>query len=194
MNTIASKAETKSPRKAKLWSAYFFVIAVVIFFDQLTKWMVMEMIMRPAQDGGMPLSFTEWLLDAPSKLSFMSFEVLPFYNIVMVWNYGVSFGILNNNSADNALILIVLAALISFFLLIWMLDSKSKYVGMALALAVGGAIGNIIDRARFGAVIDYIDIHVAGYHWPAFNIADSCVVLGIGFVIIHSLFFEKKSS
>lgn len=150
--------------------------------------------MRPAQTKSMPTPFFEWLMDAPSKLSFMSFEVLPFYNIVMVWNYGISFGLFNNQSDENALILVGIAVIISFFLLLWMLDTSSKYVGMALAFAIGGAFGNIIDRMRFGAVIDYIDIHVAGYHWPAFNIADSCIVVGIGFVIIHSLFFEKKPS
>lgn len=177
-----------------LWPLYFCLIAVVIFFDQITKWMVTELIMRPAQNEGVSIPFMQWLMDTPGKLSYHSFEILPFYNIVLVWNYGVSFGMFNNQSDENALILVGVAVVISFFLLVWMLGATNKYIGIALSLAIGGAFGNIIDRMRFGAVIDYIDLHVAGYHWPAFNVADSCVVAGIGFVIVHSLFFEKKPS
>ena len=187
----------ESPQKAEKsgWRiSYIFVILFSIVVDQISKWFVSEMIMRPAQSKGDPVMLWDWFLDAPDKLSYSEFAITPFYNIVLVWNYGVSFGLFNNQSDENALLLSVVAIIIAFFLILWMLDTGSRAVGMALALAVGGALGNVIDRLRFGAVIDYIDLHYAGHHWPAFNVADMCVVLGISIVIVHALFFEKKPS
>lgn len=168
------------------------MIFIVIAFDQLSKWVVTELVMKSSKEQS--LSFFEWLSTIPDKPEYMSYEILPFYNIVMVWNYGVSFGMFNNQSQENAFILVGIAAVIAFVLILWMLRASHKYVAMALALAIGGAFGNIIDRVRFGAVADFIDIHAYGYHWPAFNVADSAIVVGIGYVIIHSLFFEKKPS
>jgi len=167
------------------------MIFIVIISDQITKWMTTELIMRPEQ-GGDSLDFLEWITTFPSKVSYHQFEVLPFYNIVMVWNYGVSFGMFNHQSAENALLLSGIAVVISFILLVWMFASTDKYASLGLALAIGGAFGNIIDRVRFGAVIDFMDIHAYGFHWPAFNVADSCIVVGIGIVIIQAVFFEKK--
>jgi len=168
------------------------VIAFVIICDQITKWMVTEMIIRP-ENGGKSIDFITWITTLPTKVSYAQFEVLPFYNIVMVWNYGVSFGMFNNQSTENAFLLVGISLVITFMLLVWMFGSASKHAALGLALAIGGAFGNIIDRVRFGAVIDYIDIHAYGFHWPAFNVADSAIVVGIGIVIIHSLFFEKKA-
>lgn len=65
--------------------------------------------------------------------------------------------------------------------------------GIGYALVIGGALGNVIDRARFGAVIDFLDVHAYGYHWPAFNVADISVVTGIGLLIIVSLFFDLEA-
>lgn len=168
------------------------MIFTVIAFDQLSKWVVTELVMKNTKEQS--LGFIEWLSTMPTKPDYMSYEILPFYNIVMVWNYGVSFGMFNNKSQENALILVGIAAIIAFILILWMLRANHKYVAIALGLAIGGAFGNIIDRIRFGAVADFIDIHAFGYHWPAFNVADSAIVVGIGYVIIHSLFFEKKTS
>ena len=168
------------------------MVFVVIAFDQLSKWVVTELVMKSTREQS--LGFIEWLSTMPPKPDYMSYEILPFYNIVMVWNYGVSFGMFNNNSQENAFILVGIAAVIAFILIIWMLRASNKYVAVGLGLAIGGAFGNIIDRIRFGAVADFIDIHAFGYHWPAFNVADSAIVVGIGYVIIHSLFFEKKTS
>ena len=168
------------------------MILLVILCDQITKWMVTELIVRPA-NGGQSIDLVTWITTLPSKVSYAQFEVLPFYNTVMVWNYGVSFGLFNNHSTENALLLVAISLVITLILLIWMFGATNKYVSLGLALAIGGAFGNIIDRVRFGAVIDYIDIHAYGYHWPAFNVADSAIVVGIGIVIIQSLFFEKRT-
>jgi signal peptidase II len=169
------------------------VIFIVLIFDQLSKWMVMELIMRHSQTGT-ALDFFDWIAQVPDKPDFMRFEILPFYNIVLVWNYGVSFGMFNNQSPENALLLSGISTLIAFGLMLWMFDNKNRYMSIGLALAIGGAFGNIVDRMRFGAVIDFIDIHAYGFHWPAFNIADSCIVIGIGIVILHSLFWDKDAT
>lgn len=187
------KNENTPPKRCPARAVFnIAAIAFVIVCDQITKWMVTELIIRP-ENGGESIDFITWITTLPTKVSYAQFEVLPFYNIVMVWNYGVSFGMFNNQSTESAFILVGISLVITFILLVWMFSSTSKYATLGLALAIGGAFGNMIDRVRFGAVIDYIDIHAYGFHWPAFNVADSAIVVGIGIVIIHSLFFEKKT-
>lgn len=170
---------------------YFLFIGFVLFLDQLTKWMVTEMIIR-GKNGKLALDFITWMQHAPEKLSYIEFPITSFFNIVMVWNYGVSFGMFNTQDDQGALILSILAMILVLILLIWMMDTKNRTQGLCLALIIGGAIGNVFDRMRFGAVIDFLDIHVYGYHWPAFNIADSCIVIGVFFLILHITFFDKE--
>ena len=184
---------TNQPKKNPARAAFnVALIALVIVCDQITKWMVTELIVRP-ENGGKSIDLITWITTMPTRVSYAQFEVLPFYSIVMVWNYGVSFGMFNNQSTENAFLLVGISLVIALVLLVWMFGATSKYAALGLALAIGGAFGNIIDRVRFGAVIDFIDIHAMGYHWPAFNVADSAIVVGIGIVIIHSLFFEKRT-
>ncbi len=180
-----------SPR-ASLKLFYLLLVSLIVVMDQLSKWFITEMLFKPrlGQDS---TNFLTWISEAPGRISPIKLEVTSFYNMVMVWNEGVSFGMMNSMGDQGPLVLIGLSLVISLFLIVWMLGSKSHEQGIALALVVGGAIGNVIDRARFGAVIDFIDVHIMGYHWPAFNIADSMIVIGIAFVIIHSLFFDKES-
>lgn len=171
------------------------IMAAVIVIDQISKWLITEFVIRTAQ-GGEPLGLLRWMLDAPERLGPASIEVLPFYNLVMVWNEGVSFGVFNSGDmhALMPLILSGFALALSFAFMLWMFSTKDRLTALSLALIVGGALGNVIDRLRFGAVIDFLDFHVAGYHWPAFNFADSCIVLGVLALIAGSFFFEKKAS
>ena len=83
----------------------------------------------------------------------------------------------------------VLAVVVSVFLLIWLLrtNRSDRLVPLALSLVMGGAIGNAIDRVRFGYVIDFIDVHARGWHWPAFNVADSAIVCGIILLLLDAL-------
>lgn len=67
-------------------------------------------------------------------------------------------------------------------------------VAMALSLIIGGALGNVLDRLRFGAVADFLDFHLGNLHWPAFNVADSAICIGIALLLTHSLFFDPKRS
>ena len=113
--------------------------------------------------------------------------VTPFFNIVVVWNRGVSFGILNQESAWVPWLLTALALAICIGLFIWLRRADGRWLAGGLGLIIGGALGNVIDRVRFGAVFDFLDVHAAGYHWPAFNVADAAITVGVATLLIDSL-------
>lgn len=120
--------------------------------------------------------------------------VLPFFNLVTVWNYGVSFGMFSTGVASTAWIFSLVALAISGALGVWLLRSDRALLTSALGLIIGGAIGNIIDRLRFGAVFDFLDFHAFGWHWPAFNVADSAITIGVAVLFVDSLFGEDGRS
>nr|CAD6438505.1 signal peptidase II [Rhizobium sp. Q54] len=108
-------------------------------------------------------------------------EVLPVLNLVLVRNHGVSFGMLGGVVPWWGLILLSLAIVAA--LVVWLWRSETWQASVALGLIIGGALGNVIDRARFQAVTDFLDFHLAGYHWPAFNLADVAVVCGVALLM-----------
>lgn len=168
----------------------FLIIAFILLADQLSKWAVLEYLLKPRINPDIaPLGFIDWITASLPRLPFTSIEVLPFFNIVMVWNEGVSFGMLGGL---GALGLSVLALAITAIFLIWMIRAEAWVPLIASAMIVGGALGNVIDRARFGAVADFLDFHAYGWHYPAFNLADSCITLGIALLLIDSLFLERR--
>ena len=138
------------------------VAAVTFVLDQVSKWVILDHVMSPPR----------------------MIEVTPFFNLVMVWNRGVSFGLLSNESPWGPLLLSALSVAISIGLGVWLYRTGNRLLGVALGLVIGGAIGNVIDRLRFGAVADFLDFHVAGYHWPAFNVADSGIVIGVALILL----------
>jgi signal peptidase II len=105
--------------------------------------------------------------------------VTPFFNLVMVWNTGVSFGLFSEDSASRSWTLIAVSFAVMIWLGWWLWRAHSALVAVALGMIIGGAIGNVIDRYRFGAVFDFLDFHAFGWHWPAFNVADSGIVIGV---------------
>lgn len=157
----------------------------IVIADQISKWMILEGLVRPALAQGGSLGLFAWLASS-ERLPHVKIEALPFFNIVMVWNEGVSFGMLGGGVMPLALV--ALAVMITGIFGVWLARTVRPLEALACALVIGGAVGNIIDRLRFGAVADFIDIHVAGYHWPAFNLADSCITLGIVAVFFDALF------
>lgn len=169
----------------------FMLVIDVIILDQFTKWAVMEMILRPAIEGTnlTGMSLFGWLANPPPRLPFVSVESLPHFNWVMVWNKGVSFGLLKN---DQPLFLIIATLALSAGFSLWLTRARHIIPAIALAMVIGGALGNVIDRVRFGAVADFLDFYAYGYHYPAFNLADSCITLGIALLLIDGLFFEPK--
>lgn len=117
-----------------------------------------------------------------------SIDVLPILNIVLVRNDGISFGLLGGVVPWWLLAMLGIAVVAG--LLVWIWRAPSIMLQFALGLIIGGAIGNILDRLRFGAVTDFLDFHVAGYHWPAFNFADAAIVFGVSLLLLDS--FKSK--
>ena len=157
-------------------SRYFhhgLIIAVVIAIaDQATKWLIVTRVMDPPR----------------------IIEVLPFFNLVMVWNRGVSFGAFSDGSAIMGWVLTGFALAIAAGLVFWLWRAKDRLTAIAVGLIIGGAIGNVIDRVRIGAVADFLDFHLGNYHWPAFNLADSAITIGVGLILLEALLGERRSA
>ena len=129
------------------------------------------------------------ILDQASKLYLLfglgmttadRFAVLPFANIVMTFNPGISYGLLAMEGRQGQLILAGIAAAISLFLIIWLWRGEHTKLGsLSVGLILGGAVGNAIDRLHLPGVADFVQLHAAGYSWYIFNIADVAIVAGV---------------
>lgn len=119
--------------------------------------------------------------------------VLPFFNLTLAHNTGAAFSFLAGAGGWQRWFFVALAVVISLVLVIWLkrLAQTAKLEAISLALIIGGAIGNLIDRLVYGYVIDFLDVYVGNYHWPAFNIADSAICVGAVLLIIDS--FRKSA-
>ena len=127
-----------------------------------------------------------WIFDPPRRVA-----VLPFLDFVPVWNPGISFGML----ASGGIAVTVMLTLLAFAVAAWMLWKAPGFRPMerlGAGLIAGGAIGNALDRIRFGKVVDFIDVYVQTLHWPAFNIADAGITVG-ALLWIGSLFLERET-
>lgn len=121
-------------------------------------------------------------------LSAGDIELTSFLSLVSAWNRGVGFSLLTMNLPSGPYILSGLALAIAAVMLVWLFRVGRAIPALALGLIIGGALGNVVDRLRLGAVFDFIDVHLAGYHWPAFNLADSALSIGVVLLIIDGLF------
>ena len=146
--------------------------AIVIVIDQLSKWLILTEVMNPPR----------------------VIEITGFLNLVLVSNKGVSFGLFSSDAVWAQPALASFAALVSIFLVFWMRQAQHWFSAISLGLVVGGALGNAIDRLLHEAVVDFLDFHVAGYHWPVFIIADSAITVGVIFIIAEGLFADRKKT
>ena len=145
-----------------------FLFLLLVSFDQLTK----ELIINKFE-------------------LYESINLLPFLNLTLVVNYGFAFGFLNTPSLNQLIVSLVILAIIFYFL--YLLIRTQDYVfRFSLVLILSGALGNFLDRIIRGYVVDFIDIYIKKYHWPAFNIADGCITCGFMILIINILFLNKK--
>ena len=142
------------------------------------------------------LSLIAFVIDRVSKNEILSiFEednlekifVNPFLDLFLVFNTGISYGLLGGESSFQKWLLIIVSVLIVAFLLIWMKDSTSRLVNISISFITGGALGNILDRILYGGVIDFISLHAYGYYWYIFNIADVFIVFGVILFLIKIL-------
>ncbi len=161
----------------KKYLSIFLIAAAVIAFDQASKiWIA----------GSLP--------------QHQQIEILPQYlHIVHVRNPGVAFGLLQNIPGAYRVVVLTATTALALLLLLFLLAQThpaQRLERWSLALILGGAVGNLIDRVRLGEVIDFIDVHWANlYHWPAFNVADSCISTGITCMILLEIkrFFSARA-
>lgn len=148
------------------------IVLLVIALDQISKAWILYDLMNPPR----------------------VIPIFPFLDFVLTWNRGVGFGLLKAQSLWGTMALIALALGISAGLGAWIWRTTDKLLLISLSMIIGGAIGNIIDRLRFGAVLDFIYVHVYifNYHFPAFNIADSAITVGVCLLILESFVRKKK--
>jgi len=151
----------------KRWLA---LAALLVALDQLSKYVFMRLLAH----GGI--------------------EVAPFFNLVLVYNRGAAFSFLSDASGWQRELFIAIALVASVWV-IWLLrrHPRETLFCFALSLILGGAVGNVIDRVWLGAVIDFLDFHAAGYHWPAFNVADSAITCGAALLIWEGLRPSRKT-
>jgi signal peptidase II len=147
------------------------VAALVVLLDQLTKaWVVGFFAGQPRMVG-----------------------VTPFFSLVLTWNRGVSFGFFNAGDGPGPLVFSLLAAAIVIALLLWLARTDDPLLAGGIGLVIGGAIGNVVDRLSRGAVVDFLDFHLAGWHWPAFNVADAGICIGVGLMLLDGLLGRREA-
>ena len=147
---------------------------------------------------GLILALFTLIIDQASKFIIVEYythkhlEITSFFNISLVYNRGISFGLFNNLAYSNYLFC-GLATAILIYLLKWIKDSKEKSEVIGLGLVIGGAAGNIIDRLIYPGVVDFLEFHWNQYYWPSFNIADSAICLGVCILLIFSIDLKLKN-
>jgi signal peptidase II len=151
-------------RRARLGAL---VALIVLALDQASKW---------------------WLLHVYDIAARSPVEVTSFFNLVMTWNRGVSFGLLSGHGDMGRWVLAGFAVAVSVALAVWMLRAATLLISLALGLIIGGALGNAIDRVVYGAVADFFDFHLAGWHFWAFNVADSAISAGVALLLWDAFF------
>jgi signal peptidase II len=153
--------------------SYFIIMAVTVLADQLTKaWIVHSFDLYGLQ------------------------EIIPgFFNLVYVTNTGAAFSMLADiQSAWKHYFFLLIGAVAAVGLTVaaYRMRKDNRLYGVALALICGGALGNVIDRVRLGSVVDFLDFHLQGYHWPAFNVADSAICIGAGLFLLINILESGK--
>jgi len=162
MGIITFAGDVMMSFPARWWHGYLSVLGLVAL-DQLTKGIMLELIFSP-----------------PRVIT-----IMPFLNFSPAYNTGISFGMFGNSGSIGVVVLTFFAVAVGLLLPYISRDWLPLGRWGAIMMA-GGAIGNAVDRIRLGKVVDFIDVHAAGFHWPAFNIADSVIVIGVGFMLYSS--------
>jgi signal peptidase II len=160
----------------KLFFLGTIIVFFVAFFDLLTKRIIFSALENIASVSNIPNP---------------EIKITDFFSLVYVRNYGVSFGMFSKLANSNIIFSIVQFS-IAFVLFFWLYRNQKPSTAYALSFIIGGALGNVIDRIKNGAVADFLDFHIGIYHWPAFNLADSAVFIGVTILLLEDFFFKKK--
>ncbi len=150
-----------------LWLSF-----IVIILDQATKWLA-----------------THYLT------LFEPVPILPLFNLTLMHNEGAAFSFLHDAGGWQRWFFTALASIVSIAIVIWLtrLEKSEKLTAISLALILGGAVGNLIDRVRLGYVVDFLDVYWGNAHWPAFNVADSAITVGAILMVISSFTSQDKN-
>lgn len=148
--------------------SYLIIAVAVLVLDQLTKYWAAATLVRG------------------------SISIAPFLKFTLVHNTGAAFGFMSNAGGWQNIFFMVVAALASVLIIVMLWRLQDRWVGTGLALILGGALGNLVDRVLHGYVIDFVDVYYGTWHWPAFNIADSAITIGAVLLVIDA--FKPKTS
>jgi signal peptidase II len=150
--------------------------ALMFLADRISKYILIERVMRPPGMGETPF-FTD-----------KQIEFLPIFNLRMAWNYGISFSLFNSGGATHLFVLLAMQITITVVLVWYMWRLQSSWMQIAAGLIVGGALGNILDRMIYGgAVADFFDFHLGEWHFATFNVADSCISIGVALWLLDAV-------
>ena len=144
------------------------------------------------------------LLDQLSKLAvlgffashaagYQAFKITPFFDLVLTFNHGMSFGLFDDVSAINAALFSAVAAAIVAVLLVWLRRAAHPMLAVAIGLIIGGAVGTVIDRLRLGGVVDFLYFHAGPWYWPAFNLADTAICVGVATMLLDGLLLHRQA-
>jgi signal peptidase II len=139
---------------------------IVLAADQASKW---------------------WILHGLHLQDVGQIVLLPVLNFTMVWNRGVTFGLLTGDSAGAHLALAAFAVAVVIVLAVWLARTTRLAIAIPVGAIAGGALGNVADRLHYGAVVDFIQAHAFGYSWYVFNLADAAIVCGVAALVIDNL-------
>ncbi|NCP62880.1 MAG: signal peptidase II [Alphaproteobacteria bacterium] len=156
-------------RRPVLWGLVLIVLSFAL--DQAGKWYVLTDLMNPPR----------------------VIPVTSFFSYVLAWNTGVSFSLFNSYGVTGTYVLIGLSSIISLIFFVWLLKARNYWLASGLGLIIGGAAGNLADRVRFGAVVDFLHFYYGSFSWPAFNLADTFITIGVILIVIESFKGEKNA-
>lgn len=139
--------------------------AAALAADFVTKWLIVNIVMVPPR----------------------TIEIVPFFNLTLGFNTGVSFGMFRDLFVEQPLMLAGITVVIAAGLFVWAVRTTKRIEAFAFGLIAGGAVGNVVDRVRHGAVTDFLDFHVGDWHWPNFNMADVTITIGVVLLLAGSL-------
>ena len=135
-----------------------------------------------------------WMLDVYDISSKQPVSVLPWLDLVMAWNNGISYSLLRADSPAGRYALLALTLGATLLLAVWMWRAPNRVATFGLGLIVGGALGNAYDRFTYGAVADFFHFHVGSFSWYVFNLADVGIVAGVGLLLYESFFIKEKAA
>lgn len=171
--------------QSKIWVRVALVVIGLVILDFITKTLVLAQT---------PFALEYW--GDYRKLYprfFPICDVIPdMFRIVLVWNNGVSFSMMSNNSVTGRWALVVMALVISAYIIYLLRMEQTKLGRAGFVMIIAGAFGNVVDRIRFGAVVDFLDFYIGDHHWPAFNLADIFICVGVGLVVLSSILEHRK--